>query len=403
MLSAALLWLPGAFIVSFQYICGIIPYAYDTLFAWLDPSKDFYDGFHGHFPMTWNAHLGLPLYMSLIAIGLGIALGFGKFLRGTFNDPCDHLYPGFYTLTTKYVGPGAFGIVQRGHAGFYVGAVLVAMVGLFLWSIGGDFSQLVWPETAVTESFTQLLPGLLLTFMVCLTAILLPIVMNRASRVLLLGMCGFSVAGVYYLYKAPDLALTQLSIEIVSLILFLLVLSLVPDLTPKTRKAVPARLVIGIAVGLTMFWMTLSSTGVDQPTMPYLNAQGQNLPNLGEYFLRNSHHGVDTMAVPESQTYGGIVTQAIDPNEVHANDLDDAVIHADKEGQKSVLVHHGGGGNNVVNVILVDFRGFDTMGEITVLGLAAMGVWTLLRRRKKSGEYNDPSDFEDSGPEPLKS
>ncbi|HAI10374.1 MAG TPA: hypothetical protein DCM28_01630 [Phycisphaerales bacterium] len=400
---AALLWLPGAFIVSFQYICGIIPYAYDTLFAWLDPSKDFYDGFHGHFPMTWNAHLGLPLYMSLIAIGLGIALGFGKFLRGTFNDPCDHLYPGFYTLTTKYVGPGAFGIVQRGHAGFYVGAVLVAMVGLFLWSIGGDFSQLVWPETAVTESFTQLLPGLLLTFMVCLTAILLPIVMNRASRVLLLGMCGFSVAGVYYLYKAPDLALTQLSIEIVSLILFLLVLSLVPDLTPKTRKAVPARLVIGIAVGLTMFWMTLSSTGVDQPTMPYLNAQGQNLPNLGEYFLRNSHHGVDTMAVPESQTYGGIVTQAIDPNEVHANDLDDAVIHADKEGQKSVLVHHGGGGNNVVNVILVDFRGFDTMGEITVLGLAAMGVWTLLRRRKKSGEYNDPSDFEDSGPEPLKS
>ena len=41
----------------------------------------------------------------------------------------------------------------------------------------------------------------------------------------------------------------------------------------------------------------------------------------------------------------------------------------------------GGGGYNVVNVILVDFRGFDTLGEITVLGLAAMGVWMLLRKR----------------------
>jgi hypothetical protein len=83
--------------------------------------------------------------------------------------------------------------------------------------------------------------------------------------------------------------------------------------------------------------------------------------------------------------------------------LDQQVTEAEARGEKSLLVHHGGGGNNVVNVILVDFRGFDTMGEITVLGLAAMGVWTLLRRKKKSGQYNDPSDFEDSGPDPLKS
>lgn len=403
---AALLWLPGAVIVAFQYICGIIPYAYDHLFGWLDPSKHNYT-FHtlmgNELPMVWDAHLGVPLLMSAIAIALGCLLGFGKFLRGTFNDPCDGLYPGFYTLTTKIVGPRAFGLVQRGHAGFYVGAVLVAMCALFVWSIGGDFSQLVWPDGAVTESCTQLLPGILLTGMVCLTAILLPVVMNRASRVLILGMCGFSVAGVYYLYKAPDLALTQLSIEIVSVILFLLVLSLVPDLTPKTRKAVPARLVIAIGVGLMMFWLTLSSTSVNRPTMPYLNVDGKPFADLGEYFMRNSHHGEDTIAMPESQVYGGLVTEKIDPNEVHALGLDHIVTEHEKKSEKTYLVHHGGGGNNVVNVILVDFRGFDTMGEITVLGLAAMGVWTLLRRRKKSGDYNDPSDFEDNGPEPLKS
>jgi multicomponent K+:H+ antiporter subunit A len=403
---AALLWIPGAIIVSFQYICGIIPYAYDHLFGWLDPNKFNYT-FHtllgNELPMVWDAHLGVPLLMSAIAIGLGCWLGFGKFLRGTFDDPCDGLYPGFYKLTTQTVGPRAFGFVQRGHAGFYVGAVLVAMCGLFVWAIQGDFSSLVWPTSAVTESFTQLIPGILLTVLVCLTSILLPVVMHRAARVLILGMCGYSVAGVYYLYRAPDLALTQLSIEIVSVILFLLVLSLVPDLTPKTRKHVPARLVIGIAVGLLMFWLTLSSTGVQRPVMPYLNAQGQPIADLGEYFMRNSHHGQDTIAMPESQIYGGLETAAIDPNEVHEMGLDQQVTEAEARGEKSLLVHHGGGGNNVVNVILVDFRGFDTMGEITVLGLAAMGVWTLLRRKKKSGQYNDPSDFEDSGPDPLKS
>jgi multicomponent K+:H+ antiporter subunit A len=406
---AALLWIPGAIIVSFQYICGIIPYAYDKLFGWLDPSTgegfyQFHTLFHNKLPMAWDAllHPGVPLLMSVIAIALGIFLGLGKFLRGTFNDPCDHLYPGFYTMTTKIVGPRAFGLVQRGHAGFYVGAVLVAMCALFVWSIGGKFGELVWPAGAVTETCTQLIPGILLCGLVCLTAILLPVVMNRASRVLILGMCGFSVAGVYYLYKAPDLALTQLSIEIVSIILFLLVLSLVPDLTPKTRIAVPARLVISVGVGLVMFWLTLTSIGVDRPEMPYLNKDGKPFADLGEYFMRNSHHGVDTMAMPESQIYGGIVTEAIDPNEVHENELDQVIAKNEVKGEKSYLVHHGGGGNNVVNVILVDFRGFDTMGEITVLGLAAMGVWTLLRRRKKSGDFNDPSDFEDSGPEPLK-
>ena len=45
----------------------------------------------------------------------------------------------------------------------------------------------------------------------------------------------------------------------------------------------------------------------------------------------------------------------------------------------------GGGGTNIVNVILVDFRGFDTLGEIAVLGLAAMGVWSMIPHRRRKG------------------
>jgi hypothetical protein len=63
----------------------------------------------------------------------------------------------------------------------------------------------------------------------------------------------------------------------------------------------------------------------------------------------------------------------------------------------------GGGGNNIVNVILVDFRGFDTFGEITVLGLAAMGVWSMLPHRRRKGDPNCKvdSDYPQDAINPL--
>ena len=92
----AFLWIPGLVIVAFQYIGGIVPGAYERLFGWLDPNTGNYD-FHamvGQFPMTWDAHLGVPLFMSLAAVALGVGLGFAPVLRKTFNDPFDHAYPG---------------------------------------------------------------------------------------------------------------------------------------------------------------------------------------------------------------------------------------------------------------------------------------------------------------------
>ncbi len=372
---ATLLWVPGAFIVSFQYICGIIPHAYETLFGWLESSPYYFD----HFPMTWHAHLGIPLYMSLIAMTLGIALGFSGLLRKTFKDPCDGLYVQFYETITKDLGPTTFGWVQRGHAGFYIGSIMVALVALFLWSIGGDVLGLRWPDGVELEPAKSLFPGYLLTALVCFAAILLPTVIDRASRVLVLGSCGFAVSGVYYLYKAPDLALTQLSIEIVSLILFLLVLSLLPEQPFKRRAWVFPRMAIAVAVGAVMFWLTLTSTAVNRPTMPYRTAVGGNIEHLGHYFLRNAHHGMDTKHVNADSLYGGVVERP-----AHG-----------EYAENQVMLHPGGGGNNVVNVILVDFRGFDTMGEITVLGLAVLGVWTLLKRRKKTGGFSDPSSYHD--------
>ena len=380
----AFLWIPGLVIVSFQFVGGLAPSFFDHyLLHFIEPSRQLGQ----HLPSLIDvahhlSHPQLPLIMSGIAIALGILLAFLPILKSVFNDPFDHAYPGFYTLVTKQVGPKAFGLVQRGHTGAYIAFVSIAFVGLFLWSINCDPAFILnhWPRNLVFEfdQLSELTFGALLTIVVCFTAVLLPIVTDRVSRVLVLGTCGFGVTAIYYLYRAPDLALTQISIEIVSLILFLLVLSLIPREEAKPRIWVAPRIVLSLAVGTVMFWLTLSSAVGPQPSNPSMTFGGHTAANLGEFFLRNSHHGVDTEHVPKEQLASGVVNRETDPN-AHAASL-----------------HHGGGGDNVVNVILVDFRGFDTMGEITVLGIAAMGVWTLLRRRNEETGEDWPDDDEDT-------
>ncbi len=364
----AFLWVPGAVIVAFQFVGGIVPGAFEALFGWLEPNLRF---FH-HFPMTWDAHWGVPLAMSLAAITLGVALGIAPLLRRVLVDPHDRIYPAFYKLCT--VGGGrVFGILQTGHGRTYLALVFVAIVVVFVLSVRTNWSMLVtWPAEARLEAY---MPGYLVALLVCLSAILMPVVNDRASRVLVLGACGFSVTAVYYLYQAPDLALTQISIEIVSLILFLLVLSQLPKHTDERNPMIVLRTIIAVSVGAIMFWLTLTSSLGLRPTMPYTRAtDGRPLAHLGEFFLRNSEHAHDAEHWTSSAGTG-------------------VVARGQAPSGSGVKLHSGGGGKNVVNVILVDGRGFDTMGEITVLGLAALGVWTLLRRHKRTGttSHNEPA------------
>ncbi len=426
---AHMLWIPGATIVAFQYICGIIPGAYEYLFGWMDQTQGNYDfpTLFGRMPMVWDAflHPGLPLYMSLIAIALGLVLGFAPVLRRVFVDPFDKAYPGFYALTTQIVGPKAFGLVQRGHVSFYIAAFALSVAALFGWSIDWDFGGLLTNirGNLPHDSLAELFPAILLTILVCVAAILMPMVRSRAHRVLVLGTVGFSVTGVYYFYLAPDLALTQLSIEIVSLILFMLVLSLLPDEPAPRPRWIPIRAVLAIAVGLAMGYLTWSaSTAADRRyeaamtlrnektaatltdgeqaalrdrlmTHTFTDEAGNthHLRDWGEYWLRNSYIGWDAASIEPANTGLGIV----DREPVHPDHGPGVAVPEHEPG--TIFASPGGGGGNVVNVILVDGRGFDTMGEITVLGLAAVGVWTLLRRRRQLAVVEDdqPGDGDD--------
>jgi len=141
---------------------------------------------------------------------------------------------------------------------------------------------------------------------------------SRLGTVASLGVVGYGVSLIYILYGAPDLAMTQFLIESLTVILFVLAFYHLPQFTQLSSKGSRIRdVLIALLAGGLMTALVLSATGV----LFY--------PSISDFFVEN--------ALP--------------------------------------LGH----GRNIVNVILVDFRAFDTMGEITVLGIAAIGVYVLLK------------------------
>jgi multicomponent K+:H+ antiporter subunit A len=133
----------------------------------------------------------------------------------------------------------------------------------------------------------------------------------------MISVVGLMVSLAFVRFSAPDLALTQLSVEVVTVVLLMLALYFLPH--KSVKQSSPGRLVrdltlassIGIVIGSLAFAMLTHQTD-----------------SISGYFLQHAKTG--------------------------------------------------GGGTNVVNVILVDFRGFDTLGEITVLGIAALGIFKML-------------------------
>jgi len=135
-----------------------------------------------------------------------------------------------------------------------------------------------------------------------------------------LGIIGYGIAFIFVFFGAPDLALTQFSIETLSVIILVLVVYKIPRFANySTTKSKTRDAVISISVGsfITVLLLVLMSS--------------EPADAISQYFLEYTY----------------------------------------------LLAH----GRNVVNVILVDFRALDTLGEITVLAIAAVGVITLLKLR----------------------
>jgi multicomponent Na+:H+ antiporter subunit A len=148
---------------------------------------------------------------------------------------------------------------------------------------------------------------------------------SRLTAVVALGVVGYGMTLFFVLFSAPDLAMTQFAIETLTVLVFVLVLYRLPRFVAFTRpreRFVDA--VVAISFGLVMASIVLIAVALPHPV------------DLATFFAQNS------------------LTEA--------------------------------NGRNVVNVILVDFRSMDTLGEITVLVIAAIGVFALMRGQSAGGQ-----------------
>ena len=148
---------------------------------------------------------------------------------------------------------------------------------------------------------------------------------RRFTSVLFLGAVGYGIAVLFVLQGGPDLALTQFLVETLTLVIFVFVLRRLPATFTQRRLKLSQTVRMGVALAVGVFVSTAVLVSTQARTGP-----------------------------AASQAY-----------------LDQAYAE--------------GGGSNVVNVILVDFRGLDTLGEITVLAVAAMGIASLVLANRRRG------------------
>jgi multicomponent Na+:H+ antiporter subunit A len=219
------------------------------------------------------------------------------------------------------------GILQSGYLRYYLLTILlttIALVGLALF--GGQAER--WWLIDSLPAFDRLdahFYELVLAGVILLATVAVTLLQSSLSAVAAMGIVGYGVALMYLLFGAPDLAMTQLLVESLTVILFVLAFYHLPDFSALSRPASRVRdALIALGVGGLMTTLVLLAVSI------------QFRPSIAQYFV--------DMALPR------------------------------------------GHGRNIVNVILVDFRALDTLGEITVLGIAAIGVYALLKLPRENAK-----------------
>lgn len=217
---------------------------------------------------------------------------------------------------------------ERGSRSFtdsyMTGSIRTYMIYIFI-SMVGVLTFSLFKQQAFTFPKDGLAPiGLyevMLTLIVLGGTVTILGAKSRLTAIIALGAVGYTVALFFVLFRAPDLVLTQLVIETVSVALFLLAFYHLPRISRKEErmrfKLTNALVAGGVGVIVTLIAFSAFSNRL--------------FDSISDYYIQNT---------------------------------------ADKAG-----------GYNMVNVILVDFRGFDTMFEIAVLGIAALGIFGMIKLR----------------------
>ncbi|MFO7653652.1 MAG: putative monovalent cation/H+ antiporter subunit A [Candidatus Krumholzibacteriia bacterium] len=210
-------------------------------------------------------------------------------------------------------------LLQSGYLHRYIRVVLGAVLSLLAWKLvrfGGLPAQVDVSDLR--------LPVALLVVVMAAATLVAATARSRLQALVALGLVGYGMALLYVYFGAPDLAITQLLVETLTVVLFAAVALRLPDFgSYSSRRAVLRDAVFAVGAGLLVAALVVKSVHVEL-----------------------------------APTISGTLVDWSYPL---------------------------GKGRNVVNVILVDFRALDTLGEITVLTIAALGVTALLAGLRRKG------------------
>ncbi|MAK65976.1 MULTISPECIES: monovalent cation/H+ antiporter subunit A [unclassified Methylophaga] len=277
----------------------------------------------------WHG-FNLPLMMSFIALVLGVAVYSMRHRLFAWHDRCLHGLDGkavfdwvlwkIIRLSKKITDAFDQTTLQPAVTWVIGGALMLSIITFFQFN-----SPLLGDRVLMEADVITFLMSAVLIIASILTVMLHH---KRLVSLIAIGVVGLVVALGFVKFSAPDLALTQLSVEVVTIVLLLLALFFLPQHTPQERSYIRFTRdgVISVAAAVSVFFLTMAVLSRDYSP-------------ISGFFIDNAKPG--------------------------------------------------GGGTNVVNVILVDFRGFDTLGEIVVLALAGICVFAMLEGLKLAAPAKD--------------
>ncbi|MBW7651025.1 Na+/H+ antiporter subunit A [Anoxybacillus sp. ST4] len=292
------------------------PAVYAVLYGLFAPNEqiDIYiSHWHGFTP---------ELFMTIGVLLLGMLLyrTFSKW-SGLYNRFSERMSLNFvYDQSFIWMERGSQSLMSRimtGSMRTYLVYIFTASVALLLFTVG---LKKQWHIDLSHLASVRVYEIVLAVAMVVATVTIV-VAKSRLTAIVSLGAVGYGVALFFVLFRAPDLALTQLVIETISVALFLLCFYHLPKFSKK-RESVRFHLghaLISIAVGVTV------------SVIAFLAYAGKHFDSISQYYVDNTY-------------------------------------------EKAA-------GKNMVNVILVDFRGFDTLFEICVLAIAALGIYAMVKLR----------------------
>lgn len=307
--SRSTLVTPGIF-VAFTVLGGLFAPGFDALLqrALPDSGAEHLALWHGFTP-------ALGASMLVLAAGVLFAVVLVRGKRVVPAVPERYSASHVYWLITHWLDVIAVRITsltQRGSLPFYLAVILTVTAA----TLGGTLLMLGELPTGM-PLFTSPVQ-IPIAIVMILAALFAMRAQTRFQAVILVGVTGYGMSAIFVLHGAPDLALTQVLVETVTLIAFVLVIRRLPQRISLRSSSWKRwiRIIIGASVGLTIgaFALIALDARVADPI---------------------------SLLLPE-------------------------------------LAYTGGHGSNVVNVTLVDVRGWDTLGELSVILAAATGVASLI-------------------------